>query len=60
MHGPSGEGPISGAIMVAVVVTTLNRFKLQESGGRWLKLVSGSVVLVLGLVMLLKPEWLEG
>lgn len=46
--------------MVAVVVTTLNRFKLQESGGRWLKLVSGSVVLVLGLVMLLKPEWLEG
>ena len=48
------------AIMVAVVVTTLNRFKLQETGGRWLKLVSGSVVLALGVVMLLKPEWLEG
>jgi uncharacterized membrane protein HdeD (DUF308 family) len=45
---------------VAGVVLSLARFKLQETGGRWLKLVSGSVVLALGLTMLFKPEWLEG
>jgi uncharacterized membrane protein HdeD (DUF308 family) len=44
--------------MVAGVVASLSRFKLQESGGRWLKLVSGSVVMLLGLVMLFRPEWL--
>jgi uncharacterized membrane protein HdeD (DUF308 family) len=48
------------ALMVAGVVLSLARFKLQETGGRWLKLVSGSVVLALGLTMLFKPEWLEG
>ncbi len=45
-------------LMVAGVVASLSRFKLQESGGRWLKLVSGSVILLLGLVMLFRPEWL--
>ena len=48
------------ALMVAGVVISLARFKLQETGGRWLKLVSGGVILALGLAMLLKPEWLEG
>jgi hypothetical protein len=48
------------ALMVAAVVASLSRFKLQETGGRWLKLVSGGVILVLGLAMLLRPEWLEG
>lgn len=48
------------ALMVATVVASLSRLKLQESGGRWLKLVSGGVILALGLTMLLKPEWLEG
>jgi hypothetical protein len=48
------------ALMVAGVVLSLARVKLQETGGRWLKLVSGSVVLALGLTMLFKPEWLEG
>jgi uncharacterized membrane protein HdeD (DUF308 family) len=46
------------AVMVTTVVATLSRFKLQETGGRWLKLVSGGVILLLGLVMLLRPEWL--
>jgi uncharacterized membrane protein HdeD (DUF308 family) len=46
------------AVMVAGVVATLSRFKLQETGGRQLKLVSGGVILLLGLVMLLRPEWL--
>jgi hypothetical protein len=47
------------AIMVGMAVATLSRFKLQETGGRWLKLVSGVVVIALGLVMLLRPEWLS-
>lgn len=48
------------ALMVAGVVVSLARFKLQETGGRWLKLISGGVILALGLAMLFKPEWLEG
>ena len=48
------------ALMVAGVVLSLSRFKLQETGGRWLKLISGGVILALGLAMLFKPEWLEG
>jgi threonine/homoserine/homoserine lactone efflux protein len=46
-------------LMVAIAVATLSRHRLQEVGGRWLKLVSGAVILGLGLVMLLRPEWLE-
>jgi hypothetical protein len=45
-------------LMVTIVVVTLGKWKLQERGGRWLKLVSGVVILVLGLVLLVKPEWL--
>ncbi len=48
------------ALMVAGVIVSMERFKLQESGGRWLKCVSGVVILALGLVMLFKPEWIEG
>jgi hypothetical protein len=47
------------AIMVSAVVITLNRRKLREPGGRWLKLVSGMAILLLGFVMLLRPEWLQ-
>lgn len=46
------------ALMVAGVVATMSRMRLEETGGRWLKLVSGLVILALGLVMLLQPEWL--
>jgi glutaredoxin len=46
------------ALMVTGVVWSLSRFKLQETGGRWLKLMSGAVILLLGLVMLFRPEWL--
>ncbi|MEI8379749.1 MAG: hypothetical protein WCJ09_06450 [Planctomycetota bacterium] len=45
-------------LMVVGVVITLDKFKLQERGGRILKLVSGLVIIVLGSVMVLKPEWL--
>lgn len=46
------------AVMVAGVVATMSRFKLQETGGRWLKFVSGAVILLLGCVMLFRPDWL--
>lgn len=42
---------------VALVVVTMSRRKLQESEGRYLKLISGAVVGILGL-LLFKPEWL--
>ena len=46
------------SIMVAIAVIALGSRKLTEDAGRWLKLVSGSVMLMLGAVMMLRPEWL--
>jgi uncharacterized membrane protein HdeD (DUF308 family) len=45
-------------IMLSIVVITLSKTKLQERGGRYLKLLSGAVILLLGVLMLFKPEWL--
>ncbi len=45
-------------LMVLGVVATLAHPKMQEVHGRWLKLLSAVVILALGLVMLLRPEWL--
>jgi glutaredoxin len=46
------------SLMVAVAVSSLSRRRLQEREGRWLKLLSGLVVVGLGLLLLFKPEWL--
>lgn len=46
------------ALMVASAVWALSSQKLDERRGRWLKLLSGLMMLSLGLVMLLRPEWL--
>lgn len=46
------------ALMVTIAVVALSSHKLSEQTGRWLKLVSGSVMSILGLIMLLRPEWL--
>ena len=46
------------SLMLAIAVVTLSGRKLQERGGRWLKLVSGMVMLALGVILLLRPEWL--
>lgn len=49
---------LDDAIMVTIGVATLSQRKLQEKGGRWLKLLSGLVIIVLGLLLLLRPEWM--
>lgn len=46
------------ALMVGLAVTALSRHKLSEAAGRGLKLLAGSVMLLLGLVLLLRPGWL--
>jgi glutaredoxin len=46
------------ALMVTLAVVALSSRKLTERAGRGLKLVSGLVMLVLGLTMLFRPEWL--
>jgi hypothetical protein len=44
--------------MLAVAVVTLGHHKLQERGGRVLKLVSGLVMSALGVLLLFRPAWL--
>lgn len=46
------------SLMVGATVLALSSHKLSESAGRWLKLASGLVMLALGAVMLLRPDWL--
>lgn len=46
---------LDDAIMVGIAVVTLGRRKLQERAGRWLKLLSGAVVLLLGLLLIFAP-----
>ena len=45
-------------VMVAMAVVALSSHKLSERAGRWLKLLSGAVMLALGGAMILRPEWL--
>lgn len=45
-------------LMVGTAVMALSSQKLTERAGQWLKLLSGVVMLLLGAIMLLKPEWL--
>jgi len=49
---------VDDAAMVAVAVITLGSRRLDERAGRWLKLVSGAVMLALGAALLLRPELL--
>jgi hypothetical protein len=46
------------SLMLVIGVVTLSRAKLQQKGARWLKLVSGVVMLALGLILMAKPDWL--
>lgn len=46
------------SLMVIIAVVTLGSHKLTQESGRWLKLISGSVMLALAAMMLVKPDWL--
>jgi glutaredoxin len=50
---------LDDSVLLAAAVVTLRMSKLQERGGRVLKLISGVVMLLLGLALVLRPEWLE-
>jgi hypothetical protein len=49
---------LDDSLMLTVAVVTLGHHKLQEREGRWLKLVSGVVMLGLAVVLIARPEWL--
>lgn len=44
------------SLMVVIAVVTLGSHKLTDQSGRWLKLISGAVMLALAMTMLLKPD----
>lgn len=46
-------------IIVVIAVVALGHRRLNAYAGRWLKLLSGAVMLVLGIIMLLRPDWLS-
>jgi glutaredoxin len=50
---------LDDTLLLAAVVVTLRLTRLQEKGARVLKLISGVVMLILGIALALKPEWLE-
>jgi hypothetical protein len=51
---------LDDSVMLILAVVTLGRRKLQEKEGRWLKLLSGIVMLGLGAVLIARPAWLMG
>jgi hypothetical protein len=51
---------LDDGVMLTLAVVTLGRRKLQEKQGRWLKLLSGIVMLGLGVALLAQPAWLLG
>ncbi len=50
---------LDDSVMLTIAVVTLSHRKMQEREGRWLKLISGSVMLGLGLTMVFRPDWLS-
>lgn len=50
---------LDDTLLVGIIVVTLSRRRLQEDEGRWLKLISGAVILGLGVMMIFCPEWLH-
>lgn len=50
---------LDDTLLLGAVVLTLSHRKLQEREGQWLKLLSGLVILALGLTMIFRPSWLQ-
>lgn len=49
---------LDDAVVLTVAVATLSRRRMEVGTGRWLKLISGAVMLVLGALLILRPGWL--
>jgi hypothetical protein len=49
---------LDDAAMLSLAVVTPSRRKLQGRAGRWLQLVSGTVTLGLGALLIGRPGWL--
>jgi len=50
---------LDDSIMVGAAVWTLSSVKLQESGGVWLKLLSGITLTILAIILLIFPQLLS-
>jgi hypothetical protein len=50
---------LDDSLMVIAFVVTLSNRKLREAEGRWLKLISGIVVLALGAAIQFRPDLLQ-
>jgi len=46
------------ALMIGIVVFTMSKQRLEEEQGRWLKLLSGSIIFILGGLLLFAPNLL--
>jgi glutaredoxin len=49
---------LDDVLVLTIGVITMSHYKLQEREGRWLKLISGIVMVGLSAVMIVKPDWL--
>jgi len=49
---------LDDVLVLAIGVITMSHYRLQEREGRWLKLISGLVMVGLAAVLLLQPNWL--
>lgn len=49
---------LDDVLVLTIGVITMSHYKLQEREGRWLKLISGIVMVGLSTVMIVKPDWL--
>lgn len=47
---------LDDVIVLSIGVITLSQHRLQEREGRWLKLISGSVMVALGFYLILRPR----
>lgn len=50
---------LDDTLMLALAVITLSRRKVQERAGRVMKLVSGAVMVALGVLLIASPQWLR-
>ena len=45
--------------MLSIALITLSRHKVQERAGRAMKLLSGTVMIALGVLLVFRPDWLR-